>query len=474
MTTGTGQVLRIVLQVVSVVVLARLLTPTDYGLVAMVTAVIGIGEILREMGLSTAAIQASTLSRAQRDNLFWLNTGAGGAMALLVIATAPLFELLYGRDELLAIALALSPTFFLSGLSAQYRADLTRGLRFGALTVIELVAAGLALSVGIGLAAQGFGYWSLVIQQLAGGLFALLLLASTCRWVPHGYDRGAEMGSLVRFGSRILGSQVLTYTSVNIDSMLIGSVFGARDLGFYNRGMQLVRTPLNQLRAPVGTVALPIMSRLQGDPQRLMLFVSRAQVAVGLPILTGIGWFIACGEPVVRLLLGEQWVPATPIIQLIAAGEGLSTLMFMASWMYVSLGLGNALVRFSLFTLALRVVLLLAALPFGIVAVAAVGVLGPAIVLPIALAQVGRAAGINTTRLLFQACGLIALVAFASIVAALTARAVPGLDSLGLLAMTAAVQLSILAASTVLKPVRRQFLSMMALLTLLRQDRVND
>lgn len=471
---GTGQAARILLQIASVVVLARLISPRDYGLVAMVTAIVGVGEILREMGLSSAAVQSRSLSRAQRDNLFWISSAAGFLVAVVVALSAPLLVLLYGQPEVLGICLALAPTFLLSGLAAQYRAGLTRDLRFKALAACDVGCAAAALTVGVVAAYLGLGYWALVLQQLSGGVFAVVALAWTSGWLPRLYDRTAPMRQLLRFGFSVLGSQVITYTSMNVDSVLIGSTYGARDLGFYNRGMQLVRTPLNQLRTPIGTVALPVLSRLQDDPRRFMEFVSSAQLAVGYPILAGIGWFIACGEQAVHVALGPTWLDATPVIQLIAAAEGISTLMFLAAWMYISLGLGSALVRLSGFTLLLRLCLLAVALPLGLVAVAAAGLVGALVVLPIALWQVGRSTGLPTRILLRQAAGILAVVTSVSLVTASFVRAFDHLPDPVLLLAAAVVQLAGLAVAGLLPPVRRQLSHVLSMVQLLRPSTTAD
>lgn len=471
---GTGQAARILLQIASVVVLARLISPRDYGLVAMVTAIVGVGEILREMGLSSAAIQSRSLSRAQRDNLFWISAAAGLLVALVVALASPLLVVLYDQPEVAGIGLALAPTFLLSGLAAPYRAGLTRDLRFKALAVCEVAGAAAALSVGVAAASFGLGYWSLVLQQLSGGVLAVVALAWTSGWLPRLYDRSAPMRQLLRFGFSVLGSQVITYTSINVDSVLIGSTYGARDLGFYNRGMQLVRTPLNQLRTPIGTVALPVLSRLQDDPRRFIEFVAGAQLAVGYPMLAGIGWFIACGEHAVHLALGPTWLDATPVIQLIAATEGISTLMFLAAGMYVSLGLGAALVRLSAFTLLLRLCLLVAALPLGLVAVAAAGLVGALVVLPIALWQVGRSTGMPTRILLWQAMGMLVVVTSISVVTASFVSAFDGLPDPVLLPVAAVVQLAALAVAGLLPPVRRQLSQVLTMARLLRPSKTAD
>lgn len=138
--TFSGQFARILLQVVSVVVLARLLTPHAYGVVAMVLAVIGIGEIFRDFGLSSAAIQSKTLSRGQRDNLFWVNAGIGLVLATIVFFAAPLIAIIYRHPEVEPLARALSLTFLMNGLATQYRADLNRRLKFMQLTTGDVLS----------------------------------------------------------------------------------------------------------------------------------------------------------------------------------------------------------------------------------------------------------------------------------------------------------------------------------------------
>ena len=128
--TVGAQGVKIVLQVVGVVVLARLLSPGDYGLVAMVTAIIGVAEIFRDFGLSSAAVQAKTLSKAQRDNLFWINTAAGGLLTVIVFFGAPLVALLYGRGELVGLTQVLAFIFVLNGMGTQFRADLDPSLTY--------------------------------------------------------------------------------------------------------------------------------------------------------------------------------------------------------------------------------------------------------------------------------------------------------------------------------------------------------
>ena len=348
--TVGAQVFKIGIQVLAVVVLARLLTPRDYGLVAMVLAIVGVAEIFREFGLSSAAISAKVLSRGQRDNLFWLNTGAGLALTILIIVAAPLIALWYGRDELVALARALAPVFVINGLATQYRADLTRRLQFRRLAFAEAVAPAVGLAVAITVALLGGTYWALVAQQLSVAVVLLIMLALSAHWLPRGIDRTAPMRDLVSFGWNLAGAQLVGYAAKNIDSITIGTRFGATALGLYNRAFQLLMTPLGQLRAPTTTVALPVLVRLREDRAATDRFIQRGQLALGLTLVAGLGLVLGAAAPITAIFLGQQWLSVEPILRLLAVAGMFQTLAYVGYWIYLSHGLTRELLHYTLLT----------------------------------------------------------------------------------------------------------------------------
>ena len=283
--------------------LARLLTPQDYGLVAMVLAVIGVAEFLRDLGLGAAAVRAEHLSTHERDNLFWISSLLGLSFTVLTILSAPLIAAAYSRDELTLITMTLAPTFLLSGVCAQYRVDLLRRLRFASLAWIEVACAALGLGIGIGMALSGAGFWSLVVQQLATGVIALLLHAYACRWLPGAYDRSTSIMGFVRLGSAFMFGSVMAYISRNVDNVLIGHQFGASSLGLYTRSMQLVRTPLTQLQAPFATVALPVLVAAGVNDARLVSAARQGQLALAYPLMAVSAVVVASSSAMVELAL---------------------------------------------------------------------------------------------------------------------------------------------------------------------------
>lgn len=404
--TVGAQLVKIVVQVAGVVVLARLLSPGDYGLVAMVTAIVGVAEIFRDFGLSAAAVQAKTLSRAQRDNLFWINTAAGALLTLLVISAAPLIALLYGRDELIDLAYALAPVFLVNGMTTQFRADLNRRLRFAQIAVIDVTAPLVALAISISLALAGAGYWALVAQQLATSVVLFIGAVACARWVPRFYRRRESMGDLLTFGWHLAGSQLIGYLGNNVDSLTIGYRFGATSLGLYNRAFQLLMTPLGQLRQPTTQVALPVLSKLREDTDGSDRYVQRGQLGLGLTLVAGLGFVIGAAEPVTSVFLGAQWLSVEPILRLLAVAGIFQTLAFVGYWVYLAHGLTKQLLHYTFLTVTIKISCILVGSIWGLYGVAWGYAVAPALAWPLSFWWLSRSSTISV-RGLFAGAGRI-------------------------------------------------------------------
>jgi O-antigen/teichoic acid export membrane protein len=369
--TLAGQGARILLQLASVTVLARLLSPEDYGLLAVGLVVVGIGEVFRDLGLSTAAIRTPDLTRAQRDGLFWLNVAAGTVLAAVALLAAGPVAAAFGEPELADIVRCLSLTFLLNGLAAQYRAGLTRELRFGAVAGVDLGAQLVAFGVAVTAAVAGAGYWALVAQQLTQGAVALVLVVALGRWVPGRPRRGVGLWPLVRFGGGLTGTHLVFYVGNNLDNLVLGLTAGPAALGIYNRGFQLLMTPLNQLRSPATSVAVPVLSRLQDDLDRSGEYLRRSQLALGFSLVAGMALVAGAAGPLVDVLLGDRWAQVAPVLALLAVAGSAQTLSFVGFWVYLSRGLSGALFRYTMVTLALSAACIGAGSWFGVVGVAA-------------------------------------------------------------------------------------------------------
>lgn len=332
------QVMRIVLLGLSIVILARLLSPTDFGLLAMVTAVIGIGELLRDFGLSVAALQSKTLSSEEKSNLFWLNTAVGALLAVGVFAASWPVAHLYGDDRLIAITQALSVAFLINGFTTQFKAQINRDLRFVALGASEAIPQAVALVAAVAIAVLAHSYWALVAQTLVTAVFEALLCVALARWFPGRYRRNVPIGRFVRFAGALVATQSLAYISKNVDSVLLGALRGPAELGFYNRAYQIVVLPLTQVTAPLSRVAIPVLSRLQNDPHVFMQYVQTAQFATITATSVFYGAMIGFGPPLVQLILGSDWNSAVPILQILAVSGIFRALSQVPYWIFVTLG----------------------------------------------------------------------------------------------------------------------------------------
>ncbi|QCV96892.1 lipopolysaccharide biosynthesis protein [Acidipropionibacterium acidipropionici] len=371
MFTLGAQGVKILLQLLSVVTLSRLLTPHDYGLMAVVLVIIGVGEIFRDFGLTSASVQASELSSGQRDNLFWINTGIGVVLAIVMFVLAWPVQAFMHSPELVPIVRVLSVTFVLNGLTTQYRAQLMRALRFRAMAVIDIVAVTVALGSAIVAALLGAGYWALVLQQIVSCLALLLGAVATGRWLPHRYSRQYEIRSFVRFGWNLVGANLLSYGGKQVDTLIVAGRFGTTPLGLYNRSYQLIMTTFSQIRSPLSNVAIPVMSRVQRDEERFNTYVVAGQIALGYGLGIPIALVAGLADPVVQIMLGSQWTQAAPYMRFFCGATLMSTLAFVGYWVYVSRGLGSQLFRYSLVELAIRVVCIVVGSFFGMLGVAA-------------------------------------------------------------------------------------------------------
>lgn len=404
-----AQLARIVLQLASVAVLARLLTPHDYGLFALVLLIVGAGEVFRDFGLTSASIQAPTLTNGQRSRLFWINTLIGVILATVVYVASWPSAWLANEAALGDLVRALSVLFIINGLATQYRASLLRDLRFKAVAVIDVSAAALGLFGAVAAALATWGFWALAVQQFVTALVALIGAVAVCRWIPSSPLRGEPVGSLVRFGWNVVATNIFMYAGNQVDTLLIATRLGTTSLGFYTRAYQLVMTPVNQIRGPINSVAQPVFARVQSDPERFPRYVTAGQLALGYSVGLALAVLAALASPVVTLMLGPTWTQSAPLLALFCVAAFFSNVSLIGYWVYVSRGLVNQLFRYSLVSLTVKVTCLLVGSCWGLEGVAAGFALAPAISWPISLFWLSRITTIPVRALYLGAARIISV-----------------------------------------------------------------
>lgn len=391
--TMAGQGVRIAIQFIGVVVLSRMLLPADFGMVAMVIAIVGVGEVFRDFGLTQAAIQARVLTQAQKSNLFWINAAIGLGLAAAVFALSWPIAMFYGISELVGLTQLLSLMFVFNGLSTQFRAHLSRELRFLPLAAVEVVGQAAGLIVAVITAAVGAGYWALVFQQVVGAGVSLVVVVAVASWLPGGFRRHVGTRSLVSFGGFLVGAQFVTYLSKNIDSIIIGARLGATDLGFYNRAFQLLVLPLNQINAPSTRVALPVLARLQDDPVQFERFLLRGQTLLLHLVIALFALAAAVAEPALGLLLGPGWEATVPLFQILAVSGAFQAASYASYWVFLAKGKTRSQLNWALVSRPLIIGGVLVGSLWGVTGVAWGYTIANAIVWPLGLLWIRRACG---------------------------------------------------------------------------------
>lgn len=390
MVSTGGQFVRLGIQIAGIVILARLLDPVDYGLITMASVLVTFGEIFREFGLSAAAVQSATLTKLQRSGLFWANTGLGVLMAALALVAAYPLSWFFGQPEVVPLAQALSLMFIFNGASAQFRASLTRSMRFTRIAGAEIVAQSFGLAAGVAAAVAGWGYWALAAMQLVQAATTLLLFVLLARWLPGLPRRGADLGYFWRYGRNLVASQLVTYAGNNADTFVLGYRLGPETLGLYDRAYRLVNMSLAQMRGPLTTVALPVLSRLQHEQQRYEQALLRGQAVLGYTIVPIMAILAGASTPVVLIVMGERWVESGPILGALAAAAGLQLLAYVGYWVYLSRALTGQLFQFTLVAVALRIGCIAVGSQWGGIGVAVGVAVATGVQIPISLFWLSR------------------------------------------------------------------------------------
>lgn len=352
-------------------VMARLLTPSDYGLVGMVTAIVGFIWVFGDLGLSTATLQKDDITHAQVSNLFWANVLLGVVCAVLTSALAPVVSIAFGEPRLVAITLALSLGFVVSGTGVQHQALLRRQMRFGALAMADIVSLVVGIVAGVSAAWLGAGYWAIVIDTLVSGVARTASVWLLCHWLPMLPTRNSGVRSMLRFGGHLTATNILNYFCRNLDNILIGWRWGAQPLGLYSKAYNLLLLPMQQINAPIAAVALPALSRLQTAPDQFRAYYCRAigmMMTLGMPLVL---FIVVFADELVLVILGPAWRECGTIFRLLGPAAFVGTFNVAIGWVYVPLGRGARMFRWAVVYSSVIVGSFFCGLPWGAKGVAA-------------------------------------------------------------------------------------------------------
>lgn len=383
----------------STAILARLLSPDDYGLIGMVATLTVLLNTFQDMGLSWVTLQRRELTKAQSDNLFWINCLIGAVLWPICIPAGFLLENFYGRTELRYLVPAIGVMFLIDGIGAQPKALISRSLKIKTLSKMEIVSHIFGVVTAIVFALNGGRYWSLVAQNIVQQLSRLCMILFISKYKPGPPQRNAGTWKLLSLGGAITGFGLLTYFSRNVDSMLIGRYWGATELGLYTRAYFLMTLPSQLVTASFGSVMIPTLSTFMSDKIRLEGIYKKTFQAIAVfawPISLGI---TLTDFEIVRLVYGEKWLAVVPILFWLSLAGISQTLYHTTGWLFVAVGNGRQMLYWALMNSLVLVIGFFFSINLGAVGVARTYFFLSTFLLTVpALALTHKSAGIRLTE----------------------------------------------------------------------------
>lgn len=370
MVTISSHGVKFVITVLATIVMARLLTPRDYGLIAMVVVITNYLTMFKDMGLSLATVQRKEITNDQISNLFWVNVALSLAITLLAIAVSPLIARFYGEPKLLLITIAIASGFVLGGLSVQHEALLKRQMRFVSLAVISTLALIIGYVVGVVAAWKGAGYWAIVASQLSligTNTIGMWILSG---WIPSRPKRDTGVKPMLTFGRNVTGYATINVLAKNFDTLMLGRYWGPQNLGLFNKAQLLLSIPADQTNEPFNSVAIPALSRLIDDPARYREAYLRILEKVALLTMPAIALMIATSDWIVRIMLGPQWTDSSRLLVFLGIGVMFQPIISSITWLFVTQGRTRDMFQWALISAPITVAFVFGGLKWGPLGVA--------------------------------------------------------------------------------------------------------
>ncbi len=357
-------------RVVVGIVLARLLTPDDYGLAALVLVFSSLIYIFSDLSLGAALVQRKTITERDRSTVFWVSVAAGAVCTVTGIAVSGLVADFYREPAVQPLFIAVSFSFLIVSLGVTQEALLTRAMSFRALELRQMAAALIGATVAIVIAARGGGAWAIIVQQLVVVGVATTLIWFVSAWRPHMLFSTESVRDLGTFGGNVFGTRMVYYLNRNADNLLIGRFLGPAALGAYSLAYNVILLPFSQVAGPLEQLLYPAFSRMQDETARLreaFLRVNRLVCTINTPLLLGVA---VLADQFVPVVLGDQWHSAIPVIQILAVVGVAQSVQALNGSVLQARDRTDWLLRYSLVFTGVTVAAFVAGVPFGIVGVA--------------------------------------------------------------------------------------------------------
>ncbi|RCS22209.1 lipopolysaccharide biosynthesis protein [Phyllobacterium salinisoli] len=425
--TAGAQIIKMGLQFLSVVILARLLAPEDFGLIASVGPIVAFVGLFQNLGLQQAVIQRKQIDQRQLNQVFWISALVGLGSTIIVAALAPAVAAFYGDIRMTGITIAAGLPLFFGSLAALPFALMNRQLQFGQLAINDVITAVAGLLAVIAAAYAGMGYWSLVIGPAVSAVVALLAAWRAAGWTPNRPELAVDR-DIISFGANLTGFNIVNFFSRNLDNILIGKYSGAVELGYYDRAYKLLLFPLQNINQPLTRVMIPLLSRVQDDKPRFRDIYMRTNWLLAAITIPGIAALTLTSGQVVGILFGERWLPVAPIFAWLGIAGLIQPVSSTTGWIFICQGRTKTMFRWGLYSSLTTVLSFIVGLQWGAVGVAAAyAISGYVLRVPVLAVLVKRVGPVSATDFLmvqglFILSALLAWAGYHLLPEALTAR----------------------------------------------------
>jgi O-antigen/teichoic acid export membrane protein len=364
--TATARIAQLLMSILISAILARLLTPSDFGLIAMVLVFSNFVAIFSGIGLPSAIVQKQEVSDEALSSTFWISVGIGALLTFALAAAAPLIAAFYSQPSLTLLVVFLSTTFFITSFANVSYGLLQKRMNFKALAVISVCATGVSGIIGVFLAVSGYGVWSLAWYTFLGSVITAVFTLIYARWVPRFLLGLRHMKGLLGFGANLTGFSFVNYFTQNMDNLLVGRFLGSAALGFYNLAFNLLVLPVSSISDVVGRVMFPALSIIQHDKQlvrKAYVTANRYIAAVSFPLMI---WVLVTAPQLVRVVYGPKWISVIPLIQIFALAGLEQSIDTNVGWIFLSQGRTDVLFKVGVFTTVLLVISFVVGLRGGV------------------------------------------------------------------------------------------------------------
>lgn len=358
-------------QIIITMILARLLSPEDFGLVAMATVFTNFALLFGEMGLSSALIQKQDIDDRHLSSAFWLNVIAGACLTLFFIIVAPLIAAFYHKPQLQPLLMVMSLNFILTSFTIIQQTIFTKEMDFKPLTIRDIASVVVAGIVGIFMANHGFGAWSLVGQLLTFSFVNGILLWTMSSWRPKFMFSKDAIKDIFHFSAHMTGFNIVNYFARNVDQLLIGKFLGSQALGYYALAYKIMLYPVQNISGIIGRVMFPAFSRIQHDLEKVRSAYLKMVKAISLitfPLMAGL--FVLAPE-FVHIVFGAKWEPIILVLKILCICGAVQSIGTTVGNIILSQGRSELQLRLGVISIFFVFLAVLLGMRWGVAGVAA-------------------------------------------------------------------------------------------------------